>query len=297
LISTGEPVGMDVRVPLAGGGERIVHSEARLHCDRDGQPSEMLGAVLDVTVQAHLRDQLRQAQKMEAVGALAGGVAHDFTNYLTVILSLTGLVRSSIPHGDPARDDLDEVLATAERAADLSRQILAFARRQPHAPVAVNQVVASTGRMIQRLIGERIAVDFRLAPGLPPVMADPGLLEQVLLNLAVNARDAMPGGGRLEIGTRAVSDAAGEQVELTVADDGSGMDDATRQRAFDPLFTTKAGPDRQRAVPEPADLVPERSCARDGRRADPRGARLLQKPFAPDLLVQTIGEVMAATAR
>ncbi|HSN90488.1 MAG TPA: PAS domain S-box protein, partial [Anaeromyxobacteraceae bacterium] len=243
LVESSEPVRLDFRVPLPGGEERVLHSEAHLTRDSSGRPAEMLGVVMDVTARVRLEEQLRQAQKMEAVGALAGGIAHDFNNFLTVILSLTGLAVEALGPDHPAGADLKDVLATAERAAGLTRQILAFARRQPSAAVEADlgEVATGAGRMIERLIGEHIAVRLSLAPELPAVLLDPRLLEQVLLNLSVNARDAMPSGGTLRITTRAVpGDEPGRgRVELAVSDDGLGMDEATRQRAFDPFFTTK----------------------------------------------------------
>ncbi len=161
---------------------------------------------LDITEQrraaralAESQAQLHQAQKMEAVGRLAGGVAHDFNNLLTVILSYAGMAQADLPDDHPLRGDLDEIVTAAERAADLTRQLLAFSRPQPVAPrvLALDELIPELGKMIRRLIGEDVALRTVLAPGTGKIRLDPGQLEQILLNLAVNARDAMPGGGLL----------------------------------------------------------------------------------------------------
>jgi PAS domain S-box-containing protein len=197
----------------------------------------------DVTERARLEEQLRQAQKMEAVGALAGGIAHDFNNILTVILSLGSVMGDALPSDSPVRADLDEIVATARRAEGLTRQILAFARRQVSEPVDLdlNATIAGATKLIERLIGEHIEVKLSLAPAISRVRADPRQLEQVLMNLAVNARDAMPSGGTLAISTFALPASPGGagRVELVVRDSGTGMDPETQARAFEPFFTTK----------------------------------------------------------
>jgi two-component system cell cycle sensor histidine kinase/response regulator CckA len=212
----------------------------------------VLGMGQDVTERRQLEEQLRQAQKMEAVGRLAGGVAHDFNNLLTVIMSYAMMLLGELPPEDPLRPDLREIQGAAERAAGLTRQLLAFSRRQVLKPerLDANRVVANVERMLRRVIGADVALVTDLPPGLPTVHADAGQLEQVLMNLALNARDAMPDGGTLTIETRAVrldADAArrhgglepGAYVALRVRDTGVGMDDATRGRLFEPFFTTK----------------------------------------------------------
>jgi PAS domain S-box-containing protein len=223
------------------------HASVRVHSNRFSDPVSGAVRVIstfdDVTERVRLEEQLRQAQKMEAVGALAGGVAHDFNNILTVILSLGAVMGDALPKDTQVRADLEELLATARRAEGLTRQILAFARRHVSDPVDLdlNATVAGATRLLERLIGEHIAVKLSLAPAIPCVHADPRLLEQILMNLAVNARDAMPGGGTLAISTFALPPTPGGagRVELVVRDTGKGMDAETRARAFEPFFTTK----------------------------------------------------------
>jgi PAS domain S-box-containing protein len=207
----------------------------------------------DVREREALEAQLLQAQKMEAVGQLAGGVAHDFNNLLQVIQGHVSLALDELPPGGPVREDLEAVHAAGERAVRLTRQLLAFSRKQLLQPRVLdpNEVVRDVVPMLRRLIGEDITVEARLAPAVGSVTADPAQLEQVLVNLAVNARDAMPRGGRVVIETEAVAlggdgtpgvrapAAPGPYVRLTVRDTGVGMDEATRTRAFEPFFTTK----------------------------------------------------------
>jgi signal transduction histidine kinase/CheY-like chemotaxis protein len=198
------------------------------------------------------QEQLQHAQKMEAVGRLAGGVAHDFNNLLSVIMSYASLAQSDLPTGDPMSADLDEIVTAAQRAADLTRQLLAFSRPQAVAPriIDLNAVLAGTEKMVRRLVGEDIHVRTVLAADLGRVRLDPGQVEQVLMNLVVNARDAMPGGGSLVIETGAVeldAEFAGEHlgvtpgphVMLAVSDTGTGIAPDVRARIFEPFFTTK----------------------------------------------------------
>ena len=241
---------IEYRVLGAGGRARWNHTFGRAVAGVDGRPVRVVGVTRDVTERRTLEDQLRQAQKMEAVGRLAGGVAHDFNNLLTVISANTAFARQTLAPDAPAVADLAEVEAAAARAADLTTQLLAFSRQQVLAPrhIDLNEVVADVERMLRRVLGADIAVATDLAAGGAPVYADPGQLTQVLMNLAVNARDAMPGGGRLTITTRAVTIGAadvrpglerGVYVALRVRDTGTGMDAETRARIFEPFFTTK----------------------------------------------------------
>ena len=207
----------------------------------------------DITREVQLEKQARTAQHMEAVGTLAGGIAHDFNNALTGIIGFADLLRMRLGKEPKLQGDVDEILKCAERASTLTRQLLAFARRQVIEPVVldINTVVRDLSRLMKKVSGEQIEVRTRLAEGIPPVFADRGQLEQVLLNLCLNSRDAMPGGGEFFVSTDGVvwegervedqaAISAGQYVLLTVSDNGDGMDDATRKRAFEPYFTTKA---------------------------------------------------------
>ena len=219
---------------------------------REGQLASILGIGRDVTERLSLEQQLRQAQKMEAVGRLAGGVAHDFNNILTAITGYADLLLEDLGTTDRRRDDIAEIRKAAERAAGLTRQLLAFSRQQVMQVrvLDLNDVVADTQNMLGRLLGEDIALVTRLDPALGAVKADPGQLEQVIMNLAVNARDAMPGGGKLTIETaNAELDDTyvrehfparpGSYVMLAVSDTGTGMSDEVQSHLFEPFFTTK----------------------------------------------------------
>ena len=206
--------------------------------------------VRDVTDQRRLQQQLTQSQKMEAIGRLAGGVAHDFNNLLTVITSYSDLVYQDLPPDDPRRDDVDQVRKAADGAAALTRQLLAFSRQQVLEPkvIDLNSVVDNLKKILQRVIGEDVELTTVLAAELAAVKADVSQIEQILMNLAVNARDAMPSGGKLTIETTNAdydperqqrSDGSSEFVMLAVTDTGTGMDEATKARIFEPFFTTK----------------------------------------------------------
>jgi two-component system, cell cycle sensor histidine kinase and response regulator CckA len=195
---------------------------------------------------AHLEGQRRQAQKLEAVGRLAAGVAHDFNNLLTVLSANVGLMLDGLPADHPNRVYQEEALETVRRATGLTRQLLAFTRRQAAAPrpVAVDELVLGMERLLGRLVGDDINLELRLSGELPAVRADPGQLEQVLLNLVVNARDAVLPGGHILVETSLVdppspAGRAGPHVRIAVRDDGAGMDEETRQHVFEPFFTTK----------------------------------------------------------
>ena len=219
--------------------------------DADGKAARLVGTHVDVSERKHLEEQFRQAQKMEAIGQLAGGIAHDFNNILTGVRGSTQFVREDLEEGTQARQDLDEALALVDKASHLTRQLLAFGRRQALQPevLQLNSVVEGSIRMWGGLIGENIEMEFAPAPDLCSVEADPRQIELVLMNLVVNARDAMPRGGRVLIETSHVTlagseaderdVAAGHYARISVADTGCGMDQATRQRIFEPFFTTK----------------------------------------------------------
>jgi PAS domain S-box-containing protein len=217
-----------------------------------GLPGLVAAVVIDMTERRRLEEQFRQAQKMEAVGRLAGGVAHDFNNLLTIINGYGHLLLEELRPGDPARELVREMAAAGERAAGLTAQLLAFSRKAIVEPLVLdlNEVVAQSARLLRRVIGEDVSLSTALAPAPARVRADPTQVEQVLLNLAVNARDAMPRGGRLTIETRGVrlcgEDAPlypdlpqGDYVQLAVSDTGCGMTDEVRGRLFEPFFTTK----------------------------------------------------------
>jgi signal transduction histidine kinase/CheY-like chemotaxis protein len=213
-------------------------------------PGLMAVMFLDVTERRlaeeerrRLEEQLRQSQKMEAVGRLAGGIAHDFNNLLMVIMGHGELLRRGLDADDPRLRKVQHVMGAAERAARLVRQLLAFSRKQVLEPqvVDLNALVSDTARMLRPLLGEDITVVTRLEATLGPVRVDPAQIDQVLMNLAVNARDAMPGGGTLSLETTNVSGPSGDQVALVVRDTGQGMDETTRAQVFEPFFTTKAG--------------------------------------------------------
>lgn len=212
----------------------------------------VVGICADLTDQKRLEEQLRQTQKMEAIGQLAGGLAHDFNNVLTAIAGHAELLLADLAPTHPIRGDLEEILQAANRATSLARQLLTFSRRQVVSPTILdlNAVVVEMERMLRRLLGEDIEFTMELDGALGQVRADRGQIEQVLLNLSVNARDAMPGGGRLRIATRnemitgadaraQLVPAPGEYVALEVSDNGCGMDAEVASRIFEPFFTTK----------------------------------------------------------
>jgi PAS domain S-box-containing protein len=249
-VARGEAMTTTFRVIRPAGTVRWVRARAFPVRDGQGRVYRMAGVAEDVTELRQLENQIRQSQKMEAVGRLAGGVAHDFNNLLAVIRVYCDLLLDDMEAENPRRPDLEEVRKAADRAASLTQQLLAFSRQQVLEPRVVDlaKLVGDMANMLQRIIGEDITLDTASA-GRVTVRADPGQLEQVLMNLAVNARDAMPKGGRLTISVdratvpgSAVGHAplpAGRYAELTVRDTGMGMDEATRAHLFEPFFTTK----------------------------------------------------------
>ncbi len=231
-------------------GNRVIEVEMAVHeIDYEGRRAG-LAVVMDVTERRRLEEQLRQAQKMEAVGMLAGGIAHDFNNLLTIITGYGQLIMNNLPEDNPSRHSAEQIVKAGERAAALTKQLLAFSRRQVLQPkvLDVNMLVKTLSTMLQRLIGEDIELRLALSPELGRVNADPGQLEQVLMNLAVNARDAMPHGGTLTIETANTGPDPNDvkppseqkpRIVLAVSDTGHGMDESTRARLFEPFFTTK----------------------------------------------------------
>ena len=228
----------------------ITHLAAALVRDADEKPDYVIAMAEDVTQQKQLEDQLRQSQKLEAIGRLASGVSHDFNNMLTAIGGYTAFALEHADEGSALRSDLDEIRKATERAALLTRQLLAFSRKQVLTPelLDLNDIVAELETMLRPLIGEDIVLTMKLDPALGPIEADPGQLHQVVMNLVVNARDAMPAGGALSIETANAdvpddlgdgSIAPGRYVTLTVRDAGEGIDEATLSQIFEPFFTTK----------------------------------------------------------
>jgi len=241
------------RIVRPDGTVRWLRGMGRIILDGHGHPARAVGISLDVTDLHVLEIQFQQAQKMEAVGRLAGGVAHDFNNLLTSILGYSELLLADLGPGDPHRSDVAEIQKAGVMAASLTRQLLAFSRQEPVARsvLDLNVVVGEMQSMLERLIGEDIEVVLRLSDRPVRVNADRGQMEQVVMNLAVNARDAMPGGGRLTIATDRVdlddtyaaahvALARGTYVALTVIDSGTGMTPEVQAHLFEPFFTTKA---------------------------------------------------------
>jgi two-component system cell cycle sensor histidine kinase/response regulator CckA len=244
----------EIRLRHLKGGQAIpMLQHIFLIKDKSSGRSVAIGTICrNITERKHLEEQLVQSQKMEAIGSLAGGIAHDFNNLLTAIIGYSQIALGRIEQGDPVRANIDEVIGAAKRAAALTGQLLAFSRKQVIQPrvLDLNEIVSSIERMLHRLIGEDIELITNLDPDLGSVKADPSQIEQVLLNFAVNSRDAMPKGGRLVIETKNCHlDAGyarqhadcrlGPHVMLAVTDTGVGMDKETQSRIFEPFFTTK----------------------------------------------------------
>jgi PAS domain S-box-containing protein len=254
VFDAGEPVTCELRGP----GEDRWYSLRLGPIEKGGSIDAATLIMTDITEhkrgeaeRRQLEEQLCTAQKMEALGQLAGGIAHDFNNLLTVISGNTSLLESQMLEG-PARESLDEIRSAEESAASLTRQLLAFGRRQVLQPrvIDLNASISAVGSMLKRLIGEHVKLDFAPAEGGARVEADPGQMEQVLLNLVLNARDSMPEGGKLEVRTWCHESGtpievggakidAGRYTVLSVSDDGCGMDEETKARIFEPFFTTK----------------------------------------------------------
>ena len=256
LVSGGRVGALEHRIVRKDGALRWVRSTLVPRYDASETLVGYDGLIQDITERRALEEQLRQAQKMEGIGRLAGGIAHDFNNLLTAILGYVEMARLDLPDDLPAdhglRSDLDEIGAAGDRAASLTRQLLAFASKQIVAPVRLDLSAQVTGllKMLGPLLGENIAVETDLEPEIGTVEADPGQIQQLLINLAVNARDAMPEGGRLIIETalEEVTEASatpipgassGSYIRLSVTDTGCGMSEEVRSHLFEPFFTTK----------------------------------------------------------
>lgn len=258
-VATGVGQRTEYRFLLKDGSIRFIESQGSVIRDEEGKPARVIVVSRDVTerkrAEEELRqteDQLRHSQKMEAIGQLAGGIAHDFNNLLTVIMGYSELLLSRLQPGDLRWRNAEEIRKAAVRAASLTHQLLAFSRRQVLTPkvLNLNTVVTNLEPMLRRLIGEDIELGIVLSPALGQVRADPGQIEQIILNLAVNSRDAMPQGGKLAVETADVeldenyahrhgAIQPGPYVMLTVSDTGCGMDADTQSRIFEPFFTTK----------------------------------------------------------
>ncbi len=252
VVRTGEPAEYEKEYIRKDGSLVAVSLTVFVVKDREGQPDGLAQIVKDITKRKRLEEQFRQAQKMEAVGQLTSGIAHDFNNLLTVINGYSEMTLQALKADDPLRSNIEQVKEAGARAAALTRQLLAFSRKQVLEPkvLDLNAVVTNIDKMLTRTIGEDIDLVAALTPGLGRVKADPGQIEQVIMNLATNARDAMPDGGMLTIETANVElDAAyaqmhmaitpGRYVMLAVSDTGCGIDAETQRRIFEPFFTTK----------------------------------------------------------
>lgn len=250
VILAGTAKSFEYVVPL-NGTPRIFLTQKAPHRDVDGDIVGIIGAVRDITEYREIEGHLRQSQKMEAIGTLAGGVAHDFNNLLTVINGYGSMLSDALASEPKLRGHVDQIQKAAERAMSLTRQLLAFSRKQTIQPGALqlNQVIAGMEKLLHRLIGEDILISTELSKDLGTVLADAGQMEQVILNVAVNARDAMPHGGQLTFATRNVeiqdpiavanNMAPGRYVEFVVRDTGTGMNLSVQTRLFEPFFTTK----------------------------------------------------------
>ena len=244
---------IEFRTTWPNGSTRWIYERAEASRDPDRRPMTLRGVSLDVTDRKLLEEQLRQSQKLEAIGHLAGGVAHDFNNVLTAIIGYSDVLLSEMDSGTESRAEIEEIRKAGDRAKAITQQLLAFSRRQILQPrvLNINELVEDMQKMLERLVPEHIRIARHLPPGVGSIKADATQIEQVLLNLVVNAKDAMPHGGILTIETaNATLDASyqlehapvvpGDYVMLAVTDTGIGMNAETQRRIFEPFFTTKA---------------------------------------------------------
>ena len=246
------PYSIEHRIVRGDGTVRWVHEQADVVRDAEGRAVRMIGTVQDITERRLLEEQLRQSQKMEAIGRLAGGIAHDLNNALTAIGGYAELALGLFDNEHPARPDVQEIRRAAERAGSVTRQLLAFSRKKLLEPrvFSLNDTVMAIERLLSRLLGADVVVRHQLGSAVPPVLGDPGQVEQALINLALNARDAMPDGGRLTLETSTtdidesftrlhVPMTPGRYALVRVVDTGYGMSPETQSRIFEPFFTTK----------------------------------------------------------
>ncbi|MFZ3209592.1 MAG: PAS domain-containing protein [Geobacteraceae bacterium] len=242
----------EYRTVHPNGEIKVIKTEGLVIRDADGSAVRMIGLCRDITEHRLLEEQLRQSQKLESIGRLAGGVAHDFNNILTVIMGYAEISVLQLPEGDPVKKNLQEIVKAANRSREITRQLLAYSRQQVISPklVDLNALVMETEKTLSRLIGEDIILRFNPGNNLWMVKIDPSQFSQILMNLAINARDAMVRGGNLDITTanthldelyfkKYLDVKPGDYVQLTVSDNGDGMDRATLQHIFEPFFTTK----------------------------------------------------------
>jgi PAS domain S-box-containing protein len=243
---------IEYRIVRPDGGIVWIHDHGFPIRAEDGQIYRVAGIATDITERKRLEEALLQSQKMEGIGRLAGGIAHDFNNLLTAIVGYAEFAEASLSREDPIAADIEQIIRAANRAAELTSQLLAFARKQMIEPrvINLNDLVLGMDKLLRRLIGEDVELITLPAPDLGLVKVDPGQFEQILINLAVNARDAMPNGGRLTIETRNALLGAddtrqypevipGPHVLLAISDTGIGMNEVTRAHIFEPFFTTK----------------------------------------------------------
>jgi len=253
LLAHGQEYRIEYRIQRPDGALRWIEDRSYPISDPAGQKKRAVGVAMDITQRRQLQAQLQQAQKMEAVGQLAGGVAHDFNNVLTIVIGYAQMLldRGTMP--PDAIEPLTQIFTAGNRAANLTRQLLVFSRKQTiqRRVIDLNQIARDISAMLRPLIGEPIKLELALAPNPCPAEADAGMIEQVIMNLAVNARDAMPKGGTLTIALEHVTIGAaaphrhpearpGEFVCLSVRDTGCGIPPANLSRIFEPFFTTKA---------------------------------------------------------